>query len=278
MSTVVSLRQLPLHRYDVRGASIAVWRLGAAGEQVLFVPGYTGGKEDFASIADGVVEAEFRFLAMDQRGQHESTGPDDPAAYTIDALAADLRELILAIGAPVHLVGHSFGGLVARAAVIGQPALMRSLTLMSTGPGALAGARADAIRTLEPLLRAQGSAQVYDELASAAAKDHRRIASTPEVAAFMRRRFLAADPTGLAVMGRALLDADDRVDELRACGVPTLVLHGAADDSWSPQVQTEMARRLAARHVVLAKAEHSPAVEDPVATTAALVEFWRSIG
>lgn len=278
MSTVTSLRQLPLHRYGVRGASIAVWQLGAADEQVLFVPGYTGGKEDFVSIADAVVGAGFRFLAMDQRGQHESTGPDDPAAYTIEALAADLRAVILAIGAPVHLVGHSFGGLVARAAVIGQPALMRSLTLMSTGPGALAGARADAIRTLEPLLRAQGSATVYDSLERAAAKDSRRIPSTPEVAAFMRRRFLAAAPTGLAVMGRALLDADDRVDELRACGVPMLVLHGAADDSWSPQVQTEMATRLGARHVVLAHAEHSPAAEDPVATSAALVEFWRSTG
>jgi pimeloyl-ACP methyl ester carboxylesterase len=37
-----------------------------------------------------------------------------------------------------------------------------------------------------------------------------------------------------------------------------------------------MARRLGARHVVLPDAVHSPAVESPEATVAALLDFWRS--
>jgi len=278
MSTVVSLRELPLGRHDVRGASIAVSELGSGDEVALFVPGFTGGKEDFLAIADGISEAGYRYRAMDQRGQNESTGPEDAAAFTVESLAADLHELIRVIAAPLHLVGHSFGGLVARAAVLIEPSLIRSLTLMSTGPGMLTGPRADAIVALEPLLHERGIEAVYDAIEASAASDPRRAPSTPEVQRFMRRRFLGASPTGLAVMGRALLNADDRVDELRASGVPMLVCHGVADDSWPPHVQTEMAVRLDARHVVFPAAEHSPAAEAPAATVAALVEFWRSIG
>ena len=278
MSTVGSLRQLPLHRYAVRGATIAVSQLGETGTPVLFVPGYTGGKEDFLAVADGVVGCGYRYLAMDQRGQNESTGPDDAAAHSIDALAGDLRELLAAIGEPVHLVGHSFGGLVARRAVIDEPALVRSVTLMSSGPEALTGPPANAIVALEPVLLADGSAAVYAAIETSSLRDGRRAATTAEIAAFMRRRFLAASVTGLAVMGRELLVAADLVEELRASGVPVLVLYGVDDDAWSPQLQTEMAARLGARHQAITGAAHSPAAERPGETLAALATFWRSTG
>ncbi|MEO6715238.1 MAG: alpha/beta fold hydrolase [Mycobacteriales bacterium] len=278
MSTVTSLRQLPLRRYDARAASIAVCELGDDGDPVLFVPGYTGGKEDFVALADDVVAAGFRYLAMDQRGQYESTAGDDAADFTIASLAEDLREIVRAIGAPVHLVGHSFGGLVARAAVIADPGLARSFTAMSSGPGILTGPRAESILALEPVLQASGAAAVYDVIEAGAAQDPTRAPSTPEVAAFMRRRFVAANPVGLAVMGRALLEVPDTVDELRATGVPLLVLHGTVDDSWAPDVQADMAWRLGARHVVIDGAEHSPAAEKPAETAAALIAFWRSTG
>lgn len=277
MSTVVSLRQLPLHRYAVRGATLAVSQLGATGDAVLFVPGYTGGKEDFLAIADGVVGHGFHYLAMDQRGQNESTGPDDGSAHTIEALAGDLRELLALIGAPVHLVGHSFGGLVARQAVIDDPSTVRSLTLMSSGPGALTGPRAEAIVALEPVLLAQGQAAVYDAIEDAALRSGQREAATTDIAAFMRRRFLAASVAGLAAMGRELLVAPDLVEELRASGVPMLVVHGTEDDTWSPQLQTDMAGRLGAQHRVIAGAAHSPAAERPAETVVALADFWRSI-
>src|SRR5438093_11764320 len=81
---------------------------------VLLVPGYTGSKEDFLPILGPLARAGHRTVAIDLRGQHESGGPDDPAAYTIAALAKDVADVLAGLGAPAHLVGHSFGGLVCR--------------------------------------------------------------------------------------------------------------------------------------------------------------------
>ena len=78
-------------------------------------------------------------------------------------------------------------------------------------------------------------------------------------------------------MGDALLGAPDRTAELAATGLPLLVAYGAADDAWPPATQADMARRLGARHAVIAGAAHSPGVEQPDATVAVLEEFWSSL-
>ena len=68
-----------------------------------------------------------------QRGQYQTPGPDDPRAYDLSELGADVAALFAAVDG-IHLLGHSFGGLIAREAVLGgcTPA---SLTLLSSGPG-----------------------------------------------------------------------------------------------------------------------------------------------
>jgi pimeloyl-ACP methyl ester carboxylesterase len=99
----------------------------------------------------------------------------------------------------------------------------------------------------------------------------------PGVAAFLRSRFFASSPEALREMGEELLAERDRVDELRAAGRPVLVAHGERDDAWPPSVQAEMAERLGARHVVIVGAAHSPSVEAPAATAAALTAFWDDV-
>jgi pimeloyl-ACP methyl ester carboxylesterase len=78
-------------------------------------------------------------------------------------------------------------------------------------------------------------------------------------------------------MGDQLLAERDRVDELRATGRPVLDAYGERDDAWPPSVQADMAGRLAARHVVIAGAAHSPSVEAPRATADALTAFWGEV-
>jgi pimeloyl-ACP methyl ester carboxylesterase len=92
----------------------------------------------------------------------------------------------------------------------------------------------------------------------------------------MRERFLASDPQALIGMAEALIDEPDLIADLAAADLPILVVCGADDDVWSPQIQAGMARRLGAPYTAIAGAAHSPAVENPTATVATLVEFWRS--
>lgn len=253
----------------VGGTPLAFLDVGPPGATaVVLVPGFTGSKEDFAPILPALAGAGFRAVALDQRGQYESPGPDDRAAYATEALAADVVGLLRALDlGAAHLVGHSFGGLVTRAAALADRAAVRSLTLLGSGPARLGGPREQVLAVLEGLLDEVGPDGVW-ELMSAAAP------STP----FARQRFLRSSRAGLVGMADAIRHEPDRTAELAglvAAGLPVLVAHGIADDAWAPTVQREMAEALGARYAVIPDAGHSPAVENPSATATTLIEFLR---
>jgi pimeloyl-ACP methyl ester carboxylesterase len=246
----------------------------ATGRPVLLVPGYTGSKEDFAPLLEPLARAGFRVTAIDLPGQFESPGPTEPARYAIDELAQTVLALARSLGPGVRLLGHSFGGLVSRAAVCAEPGDFSSLVLLGSGPAALPGPRRDMIDRLEPVLASHGMPAVYTATETVAAAQPGYRDPSPELAAFLRRRFLAGSPAMLRGMADALRAEPDRVGELAATGVPVLVLYGAGDDAWPPDVQSAMAARLGAASAVIPDAMHSPAIENPTATVAALLRFW----
>jgi pimeloyl-ACP methyl ester carboxylesterase len=114
-----------------------------------------------------------------------------------------------------------------------------------------------------PPLLAHGTATLVAAMDQLNAADAAWLALDAPVQAFLRERMLAASPQALIGMADALTGEPDRVEELRATGLPVLVLHGAADDAWTPEQQAEMARRLGSAYAVVPRAAHSPAVEAP---------------
>lgn len=270
------------HAIEIPGGPLAVLEAApttALRATVVMVPGFTGSKEDFREIIKPLAEQGFRVIAVDQRGQHESPGPDDHAAYTTTALAQDLLHLIDSLGdSPVHLVGHSFGGLVSRAAVLRDPAKFLSLTLMDSGPAGLTGPRADVLPFMKAILLEGGMEAVWDAAQAISSPDPRKPVPTEDAKQFLRKRMLAGSPAGLLAMAESLTGEPDRCAELAAIDLPLLVLYGEHDDAWSPATQDEMAERLGAPVIVVPDAFHSPAAENPALTVQVLRDFFTACG
>lgn len=276
-------------RVDLPGrhGAIAALRAPAAdpslGAAVVLVPGFTGSKEDFAPLLDAISDAGIEPVAIDLPGQYESEGPDDEAEYRPDALGsvvADLIGKLTAEGRRVILLGHSYGGLVARGAVLADAPIV-GLTLMDSGPGELPpGYRRNALDVAEPSVRRHGvqAAQRLREALDAKAPDW---ADQPaELKEFLRTRLLRSSAAGLLGMSAVLRTEPDRVAKLsrtlRSIGAPALVVCGEADDAWSVASQRDMADRLDADFAVVTGAKHSPNTENPEALLATLLPTWRS--
>jgi len=250
----------------------------------LLVPGFTGSKEDFIAILQTLARAGRRVVAIDLRGQYETPGCEDPHGYSCVNLGADVAAMIEALAEaetePVHVVGHSFGGLVTREAVLAleaSPVLVRSYTLMSSGPAGLTGPAAERPQALIDALPQLGMASIWDiKLGPEAIAG----GSPPEIVEFLRARTLANHEPGLLAMAKELLSCPDRVDQLAKVadqnGLPLLVLYGEDDDVWRPRTQAAMAERLHATKVVLPGAAHSPAVDAPETTAHTLTNFWNT--
>lgn len=110
------------------------------GPRVVLVPGVAGSKEDFVRMFPLLAEAGCRVESFDIAGHYESVaaGPlnlDPPRAhYDYRLFVDDLIAILEDGGAPAHVLGYSFGGLVTELAMIERPDLFLSLTLMSAPP------------------------------------------------------------------------------------------------------------------------------------------------
>ncbi|MET9158632.1 alpha/beta hydrolase [Streptomyces sp. BPPL-273] len=244
----------------------------------LMLPGFTGSKEDFTLLHAPLGARGYRTVAVDGRGQYESDGPEhDEAGYARPELARDVLAQVAALGTRVHLVGHSLGGQIARAAVLLDHSPFVSLTLVSSGPARISESQRLRVKLLRDALDTMTMAEVWQvmqamgppEEAGAPAPAHGR--EEPER---LRERWLGTRPAQLLATGRQLCTEPDRVAELAALALPYHVLSGAYDDTWPVPLLDEMAERLGARRTVIEGAEHSPNTDRPLPTARALADFW----
>ncbi|MGW1005202.1 alpha/beta fold hydrolase [Streptomyces sp. NPDC002520] len=244
----------------------------------LLVPGFTGSKEDFNPLHVPLAGRGYRTVAVDGRGQHESDGPErDESAYAQAELARDLLAQAEALGEPVHLLGHSLGGQISRAATLLDHTPFRSLTLMASGPARISESQQQRVKLLRGALAAMTMAEVWEAI---------QAMETPEETSAveldggldgrddLRRRWLSTKPAQLIATGHQLCAEPDRVGELAALPLRFHVLSGELDDTWPLMLLDEMAVRLRARRTVIDGAEHSPNTDRPAATAHALADFW----
>lgn len=122
---------------DVNGVRTRYYDYGQ-GEVVLMIH---GGMIAGASTANNWsrnipgLAKRFRVVAVDRLAQGMTGNPKNDLDFTNQAVAQHIHEFlqVLKLG-PVHLVGHSAGGGIAFYVAVEHPEIVRSLTVISSGP------------------------------------------------------------------------------------------------------------------------------------------------
>jgi aspartate dehydrogenase len=215
--------------------------------------------------------AGHRLIAPDFPGYGDS--PDDPA-MTLEGLTDRLAAAIDAEGGSAHLVGVSFGALVALALARRSPERVRSLVLADATLGRGGFPAAERERWLAGRLAFAG------DLIGGARERAREIAAPgaaetviAEIAANMRR----ARPAGYCAVAR-IVAGTDALPWLSEIRVPALVLCGAADAVVGVPLAGTIAEALPdARYATIHAAGHAPHVEQPAAFAAATSAFIAAV-
>jgi pimeloyl-ACP methyl ester carboxylesterase len=260
---------------------------GGAGPPILLVHGLGGSALNWVAVAPALA-ARFRVLMPDLPGHGDSQ--PIPGLASIDPLADALASLIeREQAAPVPVVGHSLGGLVALRLAVRRPELVAGLMLCA--PAGLSSSRAYARYMLEVL----GVVRPGRFLTRRRA----RIAASPALRQLVFGWWGASDPAALppdVVDGflagwerhtdtrssaRAMVSAQIRPD-LEQVRAPTLVLWGARDNQVGIADAFEFARRLRAPLRTIPDCGHLLVGERPDAVLEGVDELvrrtWRNGG
>lgn len=263
-----------MDRVEVEGLRIAYERAGS-GPPVVFLQGFVGDGRSTWSDQIAALSDEFTVIAWDPPGAGGSSDP--PERFSIADYADCLAEFLRALGLPQgHLVGLSFGGIVALGVAERHPEVPLSLGLL----GAYAGWRGSLPHeVVDTRLRLclQLSQQSPDAFASAMIPSMfsaNAPAATVEAFAASVRAF---SPAGFRTMARASADADLRhvLPEVR---VPTLLVYGDQDVRAPLEVAMDLRSAIpSARLVVLPGVGHVSSVEAPEEVNGVLGDFLRSV-
>jgi 2-succinyl-6-hydroxy-2,4-cyclohexadiene-1-carboxylate synthase len=248
---------------------------------LLLVHGFGGAKEDFADHVDALA-ATHRVVAFDHRGHGASDKPDDPAAYSLDRMAADVLAVAEVTGLrDLRLLGHSMGGMVVRRVALQAPERLDALVFMDTSPGPPPGLDPELIAFGVEVVRQHGMVELkrlQDELDPLGSPSYRRIlAERPGFAEYAARKWAALSPAMWSAIATEIVTQPDQLDALAAVRVPTLVMVGEEDT-----VFVEVSRAIAAavpgaRLAEIPVAGHSPQFENPEAWRSSLEEFLGSL-
>ena len=261
---------------DGSPAISAVSAPGAVGRsRALLVPGYTGSKEDYSTVLPFLGEAGWDVLAYSQRGQGGSAAPAGLGAYGMSDFVGDLVSIAEAWAGTtgrVHLVGHSFGGIVAREAVVARPDLFASVTLFCSGRAV--HDRMNTLTILDPLPTGPGARQ---QVLRAYFPDMNFEEPGVGWAEFQRVRALDTASENLVGIARILSQVRPDTPALAATGVPVHVLYGDQDEIWPPSWYAEEAADLGARESIIRGGTHSPQLQFPQQWAEYASAYWADV-
>ncbi len=257
--------------FDAPSGPLAVVSLGdPAHPRVLLVPGATGSKEDFLLMLPLLAETGYYVQAYDLAGNYESAqaGPPPGRRYDYDLFVRDL-EAMLEDGAPAHLLGYSFAGIVAQLVTARRPELVRSLTLLTTPPDA--GNSYRNVKWIGWISRFITPRQGAGLMIWGIGSNMNKVG--PSRLAFVMSRFDLTRRECIDDIVGLMKNAPDVADAVRATGVPTLVAT-SAHDLWPVERYNLLAERLGAR-ISVYRTGHSPCETTPHQLVRDMLRLYR---
>jgi 3-oxoadipate enol-lactonase len=246
------------------------YEVHGTGPRVLSISGTGGDLRHNPLRGKGELEQHHEVLMYDQRGLGQTSKPDVP--YTMADYADDAVALLDALGWDhAHVVGVSFGGMVAQHVALRHPERVDRLVLACTSSGGAGGSSFDLLQldSVDAALRSTRWLPLLDTrvdmttdpptmppgfapIAEAIASSYGRPSGDP-VAAMGARRQLEA---------RADHDVWDDLPHITA---PTLVIAGRYDGQAPPENSERMASRIPNARLVLCEGGHVFFMQDPTA-------------
>lgn len=248
------------------GVELAANVVGDGDPPLVLVHGYVGSQIDWAGVVEPLA-AHRKVITFDHRGHGDSANVGERSAYTFDALVDDLGAVIGSL-APVHLLGHSMGGVVAMRYALRHPDALRSLILMDTAGETMGGIPMEAINALAEIGRTSGMDAAADVMVGFAAALGQHLDEDGKAQA--RAKFAKLDVEAIAAFGAELNSYRSMLDQLAALSIPTTVLVGENDTGLRGAADKLAATIPGAELVVIADAGHSPQEDNPVAWLAAV--------
>ena len=256
----------------IRLSGVDVRTSGSGRPPLLLLHGIGGSSASFGPQLSGLARGR-RVVAWDAPGYGDS--PDLPGEPALDGYAAVVSGIVreLDLG-PVHLLGVSWGGVIALRTALRAPDAVRSLILADSSRGSgRTRAGAAAMRERVDDLTTRGPAEF------ARTRGPRLVAATaePEVAAHVVDVMANVRQRGYANAARSMANTDHSA-VLGRVAVPTLVLVGEQD----VVTGTEESARLAdgipgARLVRIAAAGHAANQERPAEFNGAVERFLTGV-
>jgi 3-oxoadipate enol-lactonase len=260
---------------SVNGTEI-YYETHGAGEPLLLIAGFAC-DHTIWSLVIPALAAHYRVIAFDNRGLGQSPGPDVRASIRL--MADDAAGLVAAMGlGPVHVAGHSMGGMIAQELALAHPERVRSMLLFSTCAGMDARGRMiiESWGQLPSLIDAATLSRVILPWIHT-----RTFFATPGAVEQLIEQFLSypfpPSPQALYGQSRAIssFDASSRLSTL-SC--PTLVLTGQEDILFPIEFSEQIVRGIrGAELAVLEGTGHGLLIESPDKVAKAMLDFLSRI-
>jgi pimeloyl-ACP methyl ester carboxylesterase len=242
------------------------------GDPVLLIHGLGSSTEDWEFQVERLA-SRYTVVSYDVRGHGQTSKPR--GRYSVPQFAADAAALIerLELG-PVHVQGISMGGMIAFQLAVDKPELVRSLTIVNSGPEMILRTMRQRIAIYQRfvIVRLMGMHKMGEVLSKV-------LLPLPDQAKLREtfvQRWSRNNPGAYLRALRALIGwtVSARLGAIRC---PTLIL--AADQDYTPVAykQFYMAAIPGARLVVVPDARHMLPVERPDQYNDAVMEFLSSV-